>query len=60
MRNRWGEALVEKLLSPEEVAELLGVTPNTVRAWLRDGSLKGIKLGRKNLKSKRDRTSRIS
>jgi len=39
--------MTEKLLSPEEVAERLGVTPNTVRTWLRDGSLKGIKLGRK-------------
>lgn len=37
----------EKLLSPEQVAEQLGVTPNTVRTWLRDGSLKGIKLGKK-------------
>lgn len=37
----------EKLLSPEQAAEQLGVTPNTVRTWLRDGSLKGIKLGKK-------------
>ena len=39
--------MTEKLFSPEEVAEQLGVTPNTVRTWLRDGSLKGIKLGKK-------------
>jgi len=36
-----------KMLSPEEVAERLSVTPNTVRAWLREGMLKGAKLGNK-------------
>ncbi len=36
-----------KMLSPEEVAERLAVTPNTVRGWLREGSLSGIKLGKK-------------
>ncbi len=36
-----------KMLSPEEVAERLSVTPNTVRAWLREGTLKGVKLGNK-------------
>ncbi len=36
-----------KMLSPEEVAERLSVSPNTVRAWLREGSLKGVKLGNK-------------
>ena len=39
--------MTEKLLSPEEVAEQLGLTPNTVRTWLRDGSINGIKLGKK-------------
>jgi len=37
----------DKLLSPEEAAKRISVTPNTIRAWLRDGSLKGIKLGKK-------------
>lgn len=36
-----------KLLTPEEVAELVGVKENTVRAWLRTGELKGIKLAGK-------------
>jgi len=36
-----------KMLSPEEAAERLSVTPNTVRAWLREGTLKGVKLGNK-------------
>jgi len=36
-----------KMLSPEEVAERFSVTPNTVRAWLREGTLKGVKLGNK-------------
>jgi len=36
-----------KMLSPEEVADRLAVTPNTVRGWLRDGSLSGTKLGKR-------------
>lgn len=36
-----------KMLSPEEVAERLSVTPNTIRGWLREGTLKGVKLGNK-------------
>lgn len=38
--------MVEKMHSPEQVAEVLGVQPETVRMWLRDGQLKGIKFGR--------------
>ncbi len=34
-----------KLLSPEAVAEMIGVSPATVRIWLRKGTLKGIKVG---------------
>jgi len=36
-----------KMLTPEQVAERLAVTPNTVRGWLRSGMLKGVKLGNK-------------
>ena len=36
-----------KLLSPEDVAERLAVNSATVRAWLRSGKLKGVKLGKK-------------
>jgi len=39
--------MADKMLSPEEVAIRLSVTPNTVRSWLREGSLKGVKLGRR-------------
>lgn len=35
-----------RLLSPEEVAERLTVTPRTVRDWLRAGKLRGTKAGR--------------
>lgn len=34
------------LLTPEQVAELLGVTTRTVRRWARDGMLDRIELGR--------------
>jgi excisionase family DNA binding protein len=37
---------IEKYLSPEEIAEKLGIVPATVREWLRKGELKGLKLGR--------------
>lgn len=38
---------MEKLLTPEQVAEILTVTPNTIREWLKKGELKGLKI--KNL-----------
>jgi excisionase family DNA binding protein len=37
----------ERLLSPEEVGERLGISPLTVVRWLRAGKLRGHKLGRK-------------
>jgi len=37
---------MEKLLSPEQVAEILGVSQKMVRDWLRAGRIKGLKLGR--------------
>lgn len=36
----------ERLLSPEEVAEVLSVTPKTIREWLRKGDMRGIKTGK--------------
>jgi excisionase family DNA binding protein len=33
-----------KLLTPEQAAERLGVSPKTVRDWLREGKLPGYKL----------------
>jgi excisionase family DNA binding protein len=38
--------MTDKLMTPEEVAERLNVTVNTVREWLRAGELTGVKLGR--------------
>lgn len=34
------------LLIPEDAAEILAVSPKSVREWLRQGKLKGIKVGR--------------
>lgn len=39
--------MAEKMLTPEEVAIRLSVKPNTVRNWLREGNLKGVKLGKR-------------
>jgi excisionase family DNA binding protein len=36
---------VEKLYTVEEVAEYLALNPATIRAYLRDGELQGVKLG---------------
>ena len=36
----------EKYYSPEEAAEFLGVTTETIRRWIRRGELEGIKYGR--------------
>ena len=36
----------EKLLRPEEVAEMLQVSRRTVVRWLKEGRLKGVRAGR--------------
>jgi len=36
----------KRLLRPEEVAELLQVSRRTVVRWLREGRLKGVRVGR--------------
>lgn len=38
--------MIEQLLTPEEAALQLGITPRTIREWLRNGKLPGVKLGR--------------
>jgi len=35
----------DKLLTPEETAKILHVSPDTVRGWLRKGVIKGTKVG---------------
>lgn len=39
----------ERLLKPEEVAERLGVSPITAKAWLRTGKLPVVKVGERGL-----------
>jgi excisionase family DNA binding protein len=36
----------EKLYTPEEAAGVLGVSPKTIRGWLRTGKLTALKVGR--------------
>lgn len=36
----------EQLLSPEEVAKRLAISPKTVREYLREGRIKAMKVGR--------------
>ena len=38
--------MTEELLTPKEVAERLSVSPKSIRAWLRQGKLKGVRVGR--------------
>lgn len=40
------EKLQKEVYSPEEVATLLGKSIETVRRWLRAGTLRGVKIGR--------------
>lgn len=37
---------MENFLTPEEAAEQLLVRPTTIKTWLREGKLKGIKAGK--------------
>jgi excisionase family DNA binding protein len=36
----------ERLLSPNNVAERLNISPLTVRRWLKAGKMKGVRVGR--------------
>jgi excisionase family DNA binding protein len=44
----------DRLLTPEEVASILAVSPKSVREWLRRGRLKGVRAGRLWRVRKRD------
>ncbi|MBC7335362.1 MAG: helix-turn-helix domain-containing protein [Clostridia bacterium] len=37
---------MDRLLTPEEPAERLAVSPKSIREWLRQGKLKGVRAGR--------------
>ncbi|MHB1456482.1 MAG: helix-turn-helix domain-containing protein [Armatimonadota bacterium] len=36
----------ERLMTPEETAERLSMKPRTIREWLRNGKLRGVKAGK--------------
>jgi len=38
--------LIEKVYTVEQAAELLLVAPYTIRKWLREGKLRGVRAGR--------------
>lgn len=38
--------MTDRLLTPEEAAAILSVSPKSIRAWLRSRKLKGVKAGR--------------
>jgi excisionase family DNA binding protein len=38
--------MLERIFTPEEVAERLTIKTKTVKDWLRAGKLKGVKVGR--------------
>ena len=37
---------LEKMFTPEQVAEQFGLTPRTIKDWMRTGKLKGVKFGK--------------
>lgn|GEM_PF-503408 len=41
-----GGAEMERLYTPDQVAEYLQIAPKTIRDYLRDGKIKGIKVGK--------------
>src|SRR5919109_4103850 len=43
--RRW-PSMVERLITPEDAADRLAVSKNTILDWLRSGQLKGVKAGR--------------
>jgi len=45
MKEKKKEQDIE-VYTPEEIAEKLRVDPATVRRWLREGQVRGLKLGR--------------
>lgn len=40
-----GEKTKSRLLKPEEAAWRLGISPTTIKKWLRNGKLPGVKVG---------------
>lgn len=50
---------MEKLYTPEEVAEILTLSPNTIRKWLREGIITGIKVSGKAWRIKQSELNRL-
>lgn len=44
--------MIKKYYTPEEIAEILSVTLQTVRRWARAGNLKAVHLNQKNIRVK--------
>lgn len=44
--------MIEKYYTPEEIAELLTVSPQTVRRWVQHGKMKGAHLNQKVIRVK--------
>lgn len=38
--------MMDKVYTPQQVAEILSITERTVLLWLREGNLKGVKVGK--------------
>lgn len=45
---------MQELLSPKEVATMLGVTTETVRRWCRHGTIRSKKVGEKLIRIEKD------
>lgn len=52
--------MLERYLTPDDVAEILSVNRRTVYIWLREGNLKGTKVGRSWRVSEPDLKSFVS
>jgi excisionase family DNA binding protein len=37
---------IEELLTTEEAIKILKIHPKTIRLWLREGKIKGVKIGK--------------
>ena len=44
--------MIEKYYTPEEIAEILSVTSQTVRRWAQSGKLRAAHLSQKNIRVK--------
>lgn len=57
--NETKEKREDMEITPEEAAELLSVTPHTIRRWIREGIIEARKVGFKNWWIKRSELDRV-